>query len=377
MARKNKHSPAGKVSIGGDQLQQLIGALVEQGYTVYGPTVRERAATYNQIGAAEQLPVGWSDEQDAGHYRLVKSTRPAFFDCVVGPHSWKRVFYPALQKLWTAEKTDVGFEVQPSDNGTPKLALIGVRPCELRALAIHDQILAQGEFADPSYRKLRDEVVIAAVNCTRPGGTCFCSSVGSGPKATDGFDLALTEIFTDNQHRLVIEIGSKRGEKLIGRLQAARASDSELAAAGQAEEQAAASMGRRLDTDRLKEILYGRFDHPHWEEIAQRCLTCGNCTMVCPTCFCVNVQDTTDLAGSRAERGRCWDSCFSVNFSYIHGGSIRPSAYARYRQWLMHKLAYWQDQFGVLGCVGCGRCITWCPVGIDITEEARALTHES
>jgi len=377
MARKSKYSAAGKVAISGDQLQQLIGVLVEQKYTVYGPTVRERAVTYNQINSAEQLPVGWSDEQDGGYYRLVKSTRPAFFDYVVGPHSWKRVFYPALQKLWTAKKTDRGFEVQPSDNGTPKLALIGVRSCELKALAIQDQILAQGEFVDPLYRKLRSEAVIVAVNCTRPGGTCFCASVGSGPKATAGFDLALTEIFTDNRHRLVVEVGSRRGEKLIGALQAAKASESELAAADRAVEQAAASMGRRLDTDRLKEILYRRFDDPHWEKIAERCLTCGNCTMVCPTCFCVNVQDTTDLAGSLAERGRCWDSCFSVDFSYIHGGSIRPSAYARYRQWLMHKLAYWQDQFGVLGCVGCGRCITWCPVGIDITEEARTLTHES
>jgi sulfhydrogenase subunit beta (sulfur reductase) len=132
-------------------------------------------------------------------------------------------------------------------------------------------------------------------------------------------------------------------------------------------------MGRTLDTEGLKDVLSRNFDSLHWEEIAKRCLSCGNCTMVCPTCFCASVEDSSDLTGQKAERVRKWDSCFSRDFSYIHGGQIRSSVMSRYRQWMTHKLGYWQDQFGSSGCVGCGRCITWCPVGIDITEEARAL----
>ena len=107
--------------------------------------------------------------------------------------------------------------------------------------------------------------------------------------------------------------------------------------------------------------------------MAERCLTCGNCTLVCPTCFCTNVEDVGDLTGDHAERWRVWDTCFSVDYSYIHGGSVRPSGRARYRQWLTHKLATWHDQFDSSGCVGCGRCITWCPVGIDITQEVAAI----
>ena len=132
-------------------------------------------------------------------------------------------------------------------------------------------------------------------------------------------------------------------------------------------------MGQALDTTELKELLYDSLDHPRWHEVAQRCMACGNCTMVCPTCFCTSVEDTTDLSGEIAERWRSWDSCFTTDFSYIHGGSVRNSTESKYRQWITHKLASWQDQFNTLGCVGCGRCITWCPVGINITEEVEAI----
>ena len=136
---------------------------------------------------------------------------------------------------------------------------------------------------------------------------------------------------------------------------------------------AARQMGRTLDTKGIKELLYRNYENPRWDDVAKRCLTCGNCTLVCPTCFCTTVEDVTDLTGEHVERWRKLDSCFTMDFSYIHGGSIRSSPRARYRQWMTHKLATWIDQFGTSGCVGCGRCITWCPVGIDITEEAAAI----
>jgi sulfhydrogenase subunit beta (sulfur reductase) len=371
---ENQNSSAATVVIDPSGLQGLLDALTNQQYRIYGPVVRENAVTCQEISRIEQLPVGWCDEQSGGHYRLVKSDRPALFDHVVGPQSWKKVLYPAMRKIWSARKAGRSFEVQaPVEDASPKLALLGVRPCELRALAIHDQVLTQSDFDDPHYRRMRDNNFVIAVNCARPGGTCFCTTMGTGPQAKGGFDLALTEVFKDGRHAFVVEVGSEKGQALLGSIQSTTATDSDREAARRVVDQAVAAMKPRFELAGLKERLYARFDSLHWEKVAERCMTCGNCTMVCPTCFCVNVLDTTDLTGKQAERNRCWDTCFSVNFAYIHGGSVRTSGFARYRQWLMHKMGYWQDQFGVPGCVGCGRCITWCPVGIDIAEETAAV----
>jgi sulfhydrogenase subunit beta (sulfur reductase) len=113
--------------------------------------------------------------------------------------------------------------------------------------------------------------------------------------------------------------------------------------------------------------------HPRWDDVAKRCLSCTNCTMVCPTCFCSTVNEVNDLAGEKTTRERVWESCFNEEHSHTAGGAVHPTTKSRYRQWLTHKLATWIDQFGTSGCVGCGRCITWCPVGIDITEEVAAM----
>jgi Fe-S-cluster-containing hydrogenase component 2 len=126
----------------------------------------------------------------------------------------------------------------------------------------------------------------------------------------------------------------------------------------------------------LRTLLIDSRESAHWQDVADRCLTCGNCTMVCPTCFCTTTEDTTDLTGQRTERSQRWASCFELDFSYLHGGSVRVSGESRYRQWITHKLSSWHDQFGNSGCVGCGRCIAWCPTGIDITAEVAALAAE-
>jgi len=196
--------------------------------------------------------------------------------------------------------------------------------------------------------------------------------MGTGPKVSAGFDLCLTELMENGRHYFVVEIGSDRGSEILAELSLNQAGEAEIAAAENAVQNAAQNMGRVLDTNGLKELLDRNFDHSRWSEVAKRCLSCGNCTLVCPTCFCSNIYDSTALDGSAASRLRQWDSCFTLDHSYIFGGSIRVSALARYRQWLTHKLANWQSQFGVSGCVGCGRCITWCPGGIELTEEAAA-----
>ncbi|NOT57571.1 MAG: 4Fe-4S dicluster domain-containing protein [Deltaproteobacteria bacterium] len=354
-------------------LDALLAVLQQRAFTLVGPTVRDGAIVYDEIAAATDLPIGWTDEQEGGTYHLERRDDAAVFGYVVGPQSWKRFLFPPTVRLWHARRETGGFQVQADNEVPPRFAFIGVRACELHAIGIQDKVLLAGAHVDSVYEARRQHVFIVAVNCGQAGGTCFCVSMQTGPQVSSGFDLALTEIIENDRHAFVVEVGTDRGAEVLHELPHRAASEEEQQAARLVVERAAGQMGRRMDTTDIKELLYRHAEHPRWDDVANRCLACGNCTMVCPTCFCTTVEDTTDLTGEHAERWRTWDSCFTLDFSYIHGGSVRASAKSRYRQWLTHKLASWIDQFGTSGCVGCGRCITWCPVAIDITEEVSAL----
>jgi ferredoxin len=362
-----------KLAIERDGLQWIIDALARQGYRVIGPTVRDGAIVYDTVARLDELPMGWTDQQDGGRYRLERRDDAALFGYAVGPHSWKRFLHPPTERLWQARREGDGFAVIEETAAAPPLAFIGVRACELRAIAIQDRVFLEKQYLDAPYKVRHEQAFIVAVNCGQAGGTCFCISMDAGPKVETGFDLALTELVDSSRHLFVLEVGSAAGAVLVSELCAQPATEEQIAAAEQVTARTSGEMRRSLDTDGLKELLQANHNHPRWDEVAERCLTCGNCTNVCPTCFCTTIEDTTDIAGATAQRVRRWDSCFTLNFSYIHGGSVRNSPHSRYRQWMTHKLAHWIDQFGTSGCVGCGRCITWCPVGIDITEEAAAI----
>ncbi len=350
----------------------LLLALREEGYQLVGPTVRDGAIVCAEIEGMADLPVGWTETQDAGTYRLHKRACAALFGYALGPQSWKQFLFVPRLRLWQAEQHGMSFSVDATADPPPRLAFIGARSCDLHAIAIQDRTFLHGTFVDPDYAARRAAVFILAVNCTQPGGTCFCVSMGTGPRVTAGADLTVTELL-NGMHRFVVEIGSERGAGVLARLAAAAAPPDDAAAAAAVVDHATRSMGRRLDTTGIQQLLSTNYEHSRWDEVATRCLLCANCTLVCPTCFCSTLTDVTDLTGAHAERWRRWDSCFNLDFSYIHGGSVRATPRARYRQWLTHKLATWIDQFGTSGCVGCGRCITWCPVGIDLTEEVAAL----
>ncbi len=356
-----------------ENFQQLLDALIKRGYRVLGPRLREGAIVYDELNSASELPVGWTDEQSGGTYRLKKRDDQAWFGYAVGPHSWKKFLHPPVVRLWQATREGGGFQVKEEPSDAPKTAFLGVRSCELHAIAVQDRVFLNGRYVDPRYQARREGTFIVAVNCGQAGGTCFCASMNTGPKAASGFDLALTEILQDGRHYFLVEVGTELGEEVLRELSHQPAQEADRVAAETIVAKTAQQMGRTMDTANIKELLYRNYEHPRWDNVAARCLTCANCTMVCPTCFCTTVEDVTDLQGEHAERWQKWDSCFTMDFSYIHGGSIRATAKARYRQWMTHKLATWFDQFGTSGCVGCGRCITWCPVGIDITEEVGAI----
>ena len=354
-------------------LQHLLTALRERGYTVVGPTVREGAIVYDEVSTVTDLPIGWTDEQEGGTYRLKRRGDDAVFGYAVGPYAWKRFLFPPVQRLWQATRQDGGFVVDSPPEPAPRWAFIGVRSCELHAIAIQDRVFIDGPYTDPGYQARRAGLFVVAVNCMEAGGTCFCVSMGTGPEVTSGYDLALTEILEGDDHYFVVHVGSEVGAEVMADVPHRAAEEADLERAQGVVAHTAAHMGRAMDTTGIRDLLVQNAEHPRWQQVADRCLTCGNCTMVCPTCFCTNTEDITDLTGTTAERRRIWDSCFTLGFSYIHGGNVRQTAKSRYRQWMTHKLATWIDQFGTSGCVGCGRCITWCPVAIDITEEVRAI----
>jgi len=353
---------------------QLLVALGRLGYRMVGPTLRDGQLIYGDLTGVADLPVGWTDAQEPGAFRLQPRDDQALFGYGVGQQSWKQFLFPSHHLLWRAERHENGFQIVPPAENVPRYAFIGVRACDLQAMVVQDRVFLQGPHVDPVYQARREQAFILAVNCGGRGcSTCFCVSMGSGPRATSGFDLALTEVLQEGNHYFLLEVGTERG---VGVLQSAPhrlAAAAEIEAADGVVAARAANMGRKLDTQGLKELLYRNYEHPRWDEVTARCLNCGNCTWVCPTCFCHTVEEVTDLSGAVAERWRRQDVCFTVDYSYIHGGSIRSSPRSRYRQWLTHKLATWHDQFGCSGCVGCGRCLTWCPVGIDLTEEVRAI----
>jgi len=354
-------------------LQALLDALRAGGYRVVGPTVRDGAIAYDFVERVEDLPAGWTDRQEPGRYRLERRDDGALFGYAVGPHAWKKLLHPPVQRLWKAVRDGDSFRVEAEVEDDAPVAFLGVRACELHAIGIQDRVLMGDRYVDSGYRARREAAFIVAIECGEAGGTCFCASMGTGPGAESGFDLALTELVAPGRHAFVVRVGSERGAHILEAVPHREASADERAAAQAVVARTASRMGRELDTRGLPELLLRNLDHPRWDEVAGRCLTCANCTMVCPTCFCTSVADGNDIADGSASRVRRWDSCFTMEFSHLHGGAVRTSAKARYRQWMTHKLATWVQQFGTSGCVGCGRCITWCPVGIDITEEARAI----
>jgi ferredoxin len=349
--------------------------LRERGYEVIGPCVRDGAIVYDRVEELSEFPAGWTDEQGGGEYRLRKRDDDALFQYASTPQSWKRLLHPPSQTLLKIEKNGHELKFVPVSEAPRRLAFVGVRPCDLRAIEILDRVLAGDQYPDSGYEARRRSTFLVVAQCGHPAATCFCASLKTGPWARGGFDVALTEIL-EGEHRFLVEAGTDLGQAIVEQLASRPVEESDLEAAERVRADAVSKMTRSLKTEGLKHLLYASTEHPQWEAVAKQCLACTNCTMVCPTCFCTTIEDSSSLDGQNAQRARLWDSCFSQSFSYIHGGSVRSSVASRYRQWLMHKLASWQDQFGSLGCVGCGRCITWCPVGIDITQVTREIQRQ-
>ncbi|MEX2144738.1 MAG: 4Fe-4S dicluster domain-containing protein [Anaerolineales bacterium] len=363
-----------QVAIRKPEFDRLLDNLVKAGYQTVGPRIQGVAVVYAPIENLKDLPKGFISVQEAGQYQLKPSGNERYFDFTPGAQSWKQFLFPPRSELFAMMKENGHWREELIHQDVPRYAFIGVRPCELAAIEVQDRVFMRPDYTDPIYQKRRENTFILVIDCLHPGGTCFCASMGTGPTAKRGFDLKLTEL----DEVFLLEVGSEAGLNAMQDL-----SVESLALKWQEDATASLalavqSMGRALpDVESIPTLLLKHLDHPQWNDVGARCLSCTNCTLVCPTCFCWDVEDVTTLDGANSRRIRLWDSCFNPAFSSQAGGNIRPNTTSRYRQWLTHKMGSWVQQFGVSGCVGCGRCITWCPAGIDITEEIKAIRVEA
>lgn len=358
------------------KLQDLLDGLQKSGYACIGPQVRDGAIVYDELSRADQLPWGIRDYQSPGEYRIEKIPENKAFAFSNGAQAIKPILFKPQETVWKVMRDNNGkLTFQPQNAFEKPVAIIGARACDIAGMIVQDKVFLDEKNTDSRYQGRREKLFVVAVNCTYASDNCFCVSAGTGPKVKNNFDIAMTEI----DDGFVVEIGTHRGFDIINQLSLTQSHLSQENSA-QKNESTAASMQTKTipfnNTGELRDLLMSNLDHPRWEEVANKCLSCGNCTSVCPTCFCHSEVEKPSLDGSASEHQSEWDSCFNEGHSYFGGKVLRDDTKKQYRQWLTHKVGTWWDQFDTSGCIGCGRCVTWCPVGIDLTEELRAIAEK-
>ncbi|MEJ2043371.1 MAG: 4Fe-4S dicluster domain-containing protein [Reinekea sp.] len=349
-----------------EKFPALLNTLQMDGYSCVGPNVRDGAISFDKIQSVDALPQGVEVDMKPGEVRLRQEDHRRYFAWPNGPQSVKPWLYRSRELLWSARQTDEGFVFSEPQIEAEPIAYIGARACDLAAIKLQDQHFIQCEYPDPYYSAHRKALFIVAINCSHAASTCFCASTGDGPEISGGYDLLLDELDDGYQ----VHFGTEKGLSIFEQLPLQSVTEAQEKQAQAQLEAVASGQERKLLQEDMYSNIFANLDNDEWDKIAETCLACGNCTSVCPTCFCHREVESAALDGQSSAHYREWDSCFNQDHSYIHGFTVRKSIQLRYRQWMSHKLGTWRKQYGRSGCTGCGRCIAWCPVGIDFVAES-------
>ncbi|MFA4835473.1 MAG: 4Fe-4S dicluster domain-containing protein [Dehalococcoidia bacterium] len=328
-----KHKIIKKKDIAG-----FINSLIGE-YRVFAPVQKGRQAFFREIGSGSEV----------------------FLDYQNTTNSPKEAFFPQSERLFAYGLDKKGLKLTvPSEE--KKRVVFGIRPCDARSFSMLDPVFDGEKYKDVYYLNKRAATIVIGLGCNKPPATCFCTSVAGNPFSTDGLDLLLVDIGEEYAAEAITDKGERFME---GREGFGEASPDNMVSMGKVKESAEASMSPSVKIDGLSEKLPGLFDHPIWDSLHEKCLGCGICTYLCPTCHCFDIID--EAAESTGERVRIWDSCqFKLFTQETSGANPRPAAKDRLKQRIMHKFSYFRDNYDQTACVGCGRCILHCPVNLDI-----------
>jgi len=329
---------------------KLLGQWGEE-FTVFVPSSDEGVAKW----------VKW-DGKDTSFLDWYRST-------VIPP---KAVFLPPMEELFGFQRDKEGYQIEPPSSDTPKRLFFGIRPCDAKALAVLDMTFSD-KYEDTYYITKRKKGVLVGLGCINPYDSCFCTSLDSSPADAANVDLMLTDI----GDQFVAEAITDKGRELIKKISLLQAADeADELRAEKAKQAANSKVTRKIDVAGIKEKLLSCFeDKGYWEKITAKCISCGICTFLCPTCHCFDIND--ELVKNQGERFRSWDSCAFPLFTKMPMENPREEKWRRVRQKVCHKYGFYPMNFDIIACTGCGRCIRLCPVNWDITQALTNLPTEA
>lgn len=347
----------------GAQAPAAIFKNIPEDHQVIGPVEQKWAVNLAPVSSASALATGVGAEEKRASYRLTREPGNSDLSGARPMNSPKSFNFLSREPLLTAERINGETRFETPAIETRKKAFFGLHSCDIAGLFVMDRTFSK-RYGDPAYDSRRENTLVIGVGCSKPGANCFCSTFDTGPDLKSGFDIGLTWL----GDKYLVEVATEAGERIVSALPKEPAGPDAMRERDKKTADARRSMTKAFDLKKALTVLNDNYDHPYWNEPSERCLSCGNCINVCPTCYCYRVVDETSLDGKTATRTRVWDACQHLEFSAVHGGNFRPERVDRIRQWVNHKINWTIEQYGVSGCVGCGRCITWCPTAIDITE---------
>jgi len=285
-----------------------------------------------------------------------------YFNSKVPP---KEILFPKMEVLfeYKTDGKDVTEIIERTDLDEKNI-IFGIRPCDAHSFVLLENFFAFGDIQDEIFLKKRANSIVIGIGCNTPKRTCFCTSIEGHPFMKDDMDIFLVDL----GEKYLVEGISEKGKELMSRLKwVSDAKKQDIKKAEELSKRAEESFDTKLDLKDIDKVLDRNFEHPIWAEISDICIGCGTCSFLCPTCTCFDVIDENDQYNNKGRRIRIWDTCqFCLYTLHTSGHNPRDSSIERCRNRILHKFCYYPENYNMLGCVGCGRCIQLCPVNNDL-----------